>query len=58
VAENPAPPPPWTFADAVDAIRNHLAALQNAPHEEHFGPFCPICGLTSALLIRMEEWRP
>lgn len=45
-----------TFAGAVNRIRENLVALQNAPHEEHAGPACPICVLTNRLLRTMDEF--
>lgn len=46
-----------TFGQAVNEIRDLLSKLSNAPHEEHFGPLCPICGLVTSLQAKLEDWR-
>jgi hypothetical protein len=44
-----------TLTGAATAICDKLRELQNAPHEEHAGPLCPICGLTTAMLAALRE---
>lgn len=46
-----------TFAEVVESLRTQLAAFAHAPHEEHPGAFCPICGLIGNLRRTLEDYR-
>lgn len=47
---------------AFDAARDEIAAklddVLNRPHAEHFGPFCPVCGLVTRLQAVLRDWKP
>ena len=44
------------FVEVVEALRTQLDAIMHAPHEEHAGPFCPICGLIGNLRKTLEDY--
>ena len=45
-----------TFVEVVESLRTQLAAFAHAPHEEHPGPLCPICGLVGNLRKALEDY--
>lgn len=46
------------FNEARDLIQLALKHLLDEPHAEHFGPFCPVCGLVTATQRFVKEWKP
>ena len=44
-----------TFAEVVEALHTQLTAFAHAPHEEHPGPLCPICGLVGNLRQSLRQ---
>jgi hypothetical protein len=46
------------YAEAVALIVKTLDFISPAPHAEHFGPFCPVCGLIGDVRRTVEEWKP
>lgn len=46
------------LAEARDLIQLALRHVLDEKHAEHFGPFCPVCGLVTATQRFVKEWKP
>lgn len=46
------------FNDGRAELEAKLKELLDRPHAEHFGPFCPVCGLLTATQAFVKAWRP
>lgn len=45
------------FNEARALLEKSLKIILDAPHAEHFGAFCPVCGLVTATQMFVRDWK-